>query len=96
MIVDWQREPIKDQLIHIDLKRIALDKTLRVKVRVKLLGMPVGVKSAGGILDQVMREVEIECLPADIPSHIDVDVSNLGCTACCASAICRTRTRSSI
>jgi large subunit ribosomal protein L25 len=77
MIVDWQREPIKDQLIHIDLKRIALDKALRVKVRVKLLGVPVGVKAAGGILDQVLRQVEIECLPADIPSHIDADVSNL-------------------
>jgi len=77
MIVDWQREPIKDMLIHIDLKRIALDKLLRVKVRVKLLGIPVGVRTAGGILDQVLREVEIECLPADIPSHIDVDVSNL-------------------
>ena len=77
MIVDWQREPIKDQLIHIDLKRIALDKTLRVKVRVKLLGIPVGVKASGGILDQVLREVEVQCLPADIPSHIDVDVSGL-------------------
>jgi large subunit ribosomal protein L25 len=77
MIVDWQREPIKDLLIHIDLKRIALDKLLKVSVRVKLLGTPIGVKSEGGILDQVMREVEIECLPADIPSHIDVDVSNL-------------------
>jgi large subunit ribosomal protein L25 len=77
MIVDWQREPIKDQLIHIDLKRIALDKTLKVSVRVKLLGIPVGVKTAGGILDLVLREVEIECLPADIPSHIDVDVSNM-------------------
>ena len=77
MIVDWQREPIKDQLIHIDLKRIALDKTLRVRVRVKLLGVPLGVKASGGILDQVLREVEIECLPADIPSHIDVDVCDL-------------------
>jgi large subunit ribosomal protein L25 len=77
MIVDWQREPIKDQLIHIDLKRIALDKVLRVKVRVKLMGIPVGVKAEGGILDQVLREVEIECLPADIPSHIDVDVTGL-------------------
>jgi large subunit ribosomal protein L25 len=77
MIVDWQREPINDRLIHIDLKRIALDKTLRVKVRIKLLGIPIGVKTAGGILDQVLREVEVECLPADIPSHIDVDVSNL-------------------
>jgi large subunit ribosomal protein L25 len=77
MIVDWQREPIKDQLIHIDLKRIALDKVLKVSVRVKLMGVPVGVKTEGGILDQVIREVEIECLPADIPSHIDVDVSGL-------------------
>jgi large subunit ribosomal protein L25 len=78
MIVDWQREPIKDKLIHIDLKRIALDKVLRVRVRVKLLGIPVGVKAEGGILDQVLREVEVECLPADIPGHIDVDVSELG------------------
>ena len=78
MIVDWQREPIKDKLIHIDLKRIALDKILRVRVRVKLLGIPIGVKAEGGILDQVLREVEIACLPADIPSHIDVDVSELG------------------
>jgi large subunit ribosomal protein L25 len=77
MIVDWQREPIKDQLIHIDLKRIAMDKAIRVSVRVKLLGVPLGVKAAGGILDQVLREVEVECLPGDIPSHIDVDVSNL-------------------
>jgi large subunit ribosomal protein L25 len=78
MIVDWQREPIKDMLIHIDLKRIALDKLLRARVRVKLLGIPIGVKAEGGILDQVLREVEVECLPADIPNHIDVDVSELG------------------
>ncbi|MGO9325667.1 MAG: 50S ribosomal protein L25 [Terracidiphilus sp.] len=78
MIVDFQREPIKDRLIHIDLKRIALDKALRVRVRVKLLGIPIGVKTEGGVLDQVLREVEIECLPADIPGHIDVDVSELG------------------
>jgi large subunit ribosomal protein L25 len=77
MIVDWQREPINDKLIHIDLKRIALDKALRVKVRVKLAGIPIGVRASGGILDQVLREVEIECLPADIPANIAVDVSNL-------------------
>ena len=77
MIVDWQREPIKDQLIHIDMKRIALDKPLRVSVRVKLLGTPVGVKTQGGILDQILREVTVECLPADIPGHINVDVSEL-------------------
>jgi large subunit ribosomal protein L25 len=78
MIVDFQREPIKDQLIHIDFKRIALDKVLEVRVRVKLLGVPIGVKAEGGVLDQVLREVVIECLPADIPGHIDVDVSELG------------------
>jgi large subunit ribosomal protein L25 len=78
MIVDWQYEPIRDTIIHIDLKRIAMDKLLHVSVPVKLLGIPVGVKNFGGILDQVIREVEVECLPADIPGHIDVDVSELG------------------
>ena len=77
MIVDWQYEPIKDRLIHIDLKRIAMDKAMKVQVPVVLDGIPVGVKIGGGVLDQVLREVEIECLPADIPSHINVDVSNL-------------------
>jgi len=77
MIVDWQYEPIKGNLIHIDLKRIALDKAIRVEVPIQLTGIPVGVKTQGGILDQVLREVEIECLPGDIPSHIDVDVSSL-------------------
>jgi large subunit ribosomal protein L25 len=77
MIVDWQYEPIKGTLMHIDLKRIALDKAIRVEVPIQLTGIPVGVKTQGGILDQVLREVEIECLPGDIPSHIDVDVSSL-------------------
>jgi large subunit ribosomal protein L25 len=78
MIVDWQYEPIKGKLMHIDLKRIAMDKAMRVKVPVLLEGIPVGVKMQGGILDQVLREVEIECLPGDIPSHIDMNVSSLG------------------
>jgi large subunit ribosomal protein L25 len=77
MIVDWQYEPIKGTLMHIDLKRIALDKAMRVDVPVQLTGTAVGVKLQGGILDQVMREVTIECLPGDIPSHIDVDVTNM-------------------
>jgi large subunit ribosomal protein L25 len=77
MIVDWQHEPIKGKLLHIDLKRIAMDKAMRVSVPIQLVGIPVGVKSQGGILEHVMREVEIECLPGDIPSHLDVDVSNL-------------------
>src|SRR6201992_532528 len=77
MIVDWQYEPIKGKLMHIDLKRIAMDKAMRVKVPVLLEGIPVGVKTQGGILDQVLREVEIECLPSDIPSHIDLNVTSL-------------------
>ena len=77
MIVDWQYEPLKGSLLHIDLKRIALDKVMRVEVPIQLVGVPVGVKTQGGILDQVLREVEIECLPGDIPGHIDVDVTNL-------------------
>jgi large subunit ribosomal protein L25 len=77
MIVDWQYEPIKGNLIHIDLKRIAMDKAIRVSVPIMLTGTAAGVKVQGGILDQVLREVEVECLPGDIPSHIDVDVSEL-------------------
>jgi large subunit ribosomal protein L25 len=77
MIVDWQYEPIKGALLHIDLKRIAMDKAMRVSVPVQLIGVPTGVKNQGGILEQVVREVEIECLPADIPSHLDVDVTGL-------------------
>jgi large subunit ribosomal protein L25 len=77
MIVDWQHEPIKGKLLHIDLKRIAMDKMMRVSVPIQLTGVPVGVKAQGGILEHVMREVEIECLPGDIPSHLDVDVTNL-------------------
>ncbi|HTW45444.1 MAG TPA: 50S ribosomal protein L25 [Acidobacteriaceae bacterium] len=77
MIVDWQYEPIKGSLLHIDLKRIALDKPIRVEVPIQLVGIATGVKTQGGILDQVLREIEIECLPGDIPSHIDVDVTEL-------------------
>jgi large subunit ribosomal protein L25 len=77
MIVDWQYEPIKGHLLHIDLKRIAMDKALRVNVPIILQGVPAGVKTEGGILEQMLREVEIECLPGDIPSHIDVDVTEL-------------------
>ena len=77
MVVDWQNEPIKGALLHIDLKRIAMDKTMRVSVPIQLVGVPSGVKTQGGILEHVMREVEVECLPNDIPSHLDVDVSAL-------------------
>ena len=77
MIVDWQHEPIKGKLLHIDFKRIAMDKAMRVSVPVQITGSPVGVRVGGGVLDQIMREVEIECLPGDIPDHLDVDVTDL-------------------
>jgi large subunit ribosomal protein L25 len=77
MIVDWQNEPIKGKLLHIDLKRIAMNKMMRVSVPVQLVGPPVGVKTGGGLLGQVLHEVEIECLPDNIPSHIDIDVADL-------------------
>src|SRR5271155_2316171 len=77
MITDWQYEPIKSKLLHIDLIRIAMDKKLKVSVPVHLTGVAEGVKTQGGILEQILREVEIECLPADIPSHIDADISHL-------------------
>ena len=77
MIVDWQFEPIKGKLLHIDLLRIAMDKKLTVTVPILLKGEPEGVKTQGGILEQLLREVELECLPADIPKSIEVDVSHL-------------------
>ncbi|MGA8154355.1 MAG: 50S ribosomal protein L25 [Terriglobales bacterium] len=77
MIVDWQYEPIKGHLLHVDLKRIAMDQKLRVNVPIVLKGEPAGVKQQGGILEQVAREVEIECLPGDIPAFIEADVSEL-------------------
>jgi len=77
MIVDWQHDPMYGKLLHIDLKRIAMDEQIRVQVPIHLTGEAEGVKTQGGILDQVLREVEVECLPGDIPSHIDADVSAL-------------------
>jgi len=77
MVVDWQSDPIKDRLLHVDLKRIAMDKKMRLYIPIQLKGEAPGVKTEGGILDTVMREVEIECFPSDIPAHIDVDVSGM-------------------
>ena len=77
MIVDWQYEPLKGKLLHIDLKRIAMDQKIQVSVPIHLSGEAAGVKQQGGILDQVLREVEIECMPGDIPSSLDADISEL-------------------
>jgi large subunit ribosomal protein L25 len=77
MVVDTQREPLQGRLLHVDLKRIAMDQAIRVKIPVHTLGEAAGVKLQGGILEVVTREIEIECLPAEIPEHISVDVSEL-------------------
>jgi large subunit ribosomal protein L25 len=77
LIKEFQVEPIKGKLLHADFYEVALDKALQISVHVELHGVPVGVKVQGGILDFVTRELEIECLPADIPEKIEVDVSAL-------------------
>ncbi len=77
MIIDWQHEPVRGSLIHVDLKRIAMDQKLTVNVPIVLKGEAAGVKQQGGILEQITREVEVQCLPADIPSQIEADVSEL-------------------
>src|SRR5882762_3592011 len=77
MIVDWQNDPIKDNLLHVDLKRIDLTKRIRVKVPVHTTGEPKGVKLQGGLHELITREVEIECLPDDIPEHFTVDATEL-------------------
>lgn len=77
MVVDWQHDPVKSNLLHIDLKRIDLTKRLHVKVPVHTTGDPRGVKEQGGLHEVVTREVEIECLPDEIPEQFLVDVSNL-------------------
>jgi large subunit ribosomal protein L25 len=77
ILKEFQVEPIKGRILHADFYEVALDKTLEVKVHVELTGVPVGVKVQGGILDFVTRELEVECLPTDIPEKIVVDVSEL-------------------
>ena len=77
MIVDWQSDPIRDTLLHVDLKRIDLAKRIEVKVRVQTTGDPKGVKVQGGLLEVITREVEIECLPDEIPEYFTVDVTEL-------------------
>jgi large subunit ribosomal protein L25 len=77
MIVDWQHDPIQGRLLHADLERIDLTKKLRVKVPVHTEGEPRGVKQQGGLMEVVTREIEIECLPDNIPEHLTVNVQDL-------------------
>ena len=77
IIKDLQRDPITGRLRHVDFMRVDMTHKVRVKVPVRLIGTAVGVKSQGGVLDFVHREIELECLPSIIPAHIDVDVTNM-------------------
>ena len=77
LVKQYQLDPIKDELIHVDFYRVAMDRVITVSVPVILKGEAVGVKQQGGLMDFVHREVAIECLPAEIPEHLEVDVSEL-------------------
>ena len=77
LVKDFQLDPITHEVLHVDFLKIAMDKVLRVTIPVVVHGEPKGVKQQGGILEFIRREIQIEVLPADIPEHIDVDVSEL-------------------
>ncbi|MGA9885176.1 MAG: 50S ribosomal protein L25 [Candidatus Acidiferrales bacterium] len=77
MVKDWQVDPVSNNLLHVDLLRIAMDVRMRVRVPVHTFGEPEGVKLQGGIFEMVTREVEVECLPGDIPEEFRVDISAL-------------------
>lgn len=77
MIKDFQLDPVTDEILHVDLIHIAMDKEIRVTVSFNLAGEAVGVKAEGGFVDFITREVEIECLPGNIPESIDIDISEL-------------------
>jgi large subunit ribosomal protein L25 len=75
IVKDWQVDPVSGALLHVDLYRVAMDVRMRVRVPVHTFGEPQGVKMQGGVFEMVTREVEIECLPSDIPEEFKVDVS---------------------
>ena len=77
ILKEFQLELVKGHLLHADFYEVALDKAIEVKVHVELTGTPVGVKLQGGIVDFVTRQIEVECLPGDIPDQIDVDITEL-------------------
>ena len=77
IVKDWQVDPVTGNLLHVDLLRVAMDVRMRVKVPVHTVGEPAGVKQQGGIFETVTREVEIECLPGEIPTEFKLDVSHL-------------------
>jgi large subunit ribosomal protein L25 len=77
LVKEYQLDPIDHRLLHADFYAVAMDKMLTVTVPVVLKGEPRGVKQQGGIVDFVNREIEVECLPGDIPEHVDIDISEL-------------------
>jgi large subunit ribosomal protein L25 len=77
LIREYQLDPVTHQLLHADFYRVAMDRAIQVMIPVVVRGEPAGVKQQGGILEFVRREIEIECLPGDIPEHVEVDVSEL-------------------
>jgi large subunit ribosomal protein L25 len=77
MLREYQLDPVTHHLLHADFYELAMDKAITVSVPVLVKGEPAGVKQQGGLLDFVTREIEVECLPTDIPEHIDIDVSEL-------------------
>jgi len=77
ILKDWLVDPITGNLLHVDLLRVAMDVRMKVKVPVHTFGEPAGVKVQGGIFEIVTREVEIECLPGEIPTEFKMDVSSL-------------------
>src|SRR6266513_4627650 len=77
LVKDFQLDPITHQVLHADFYRVAMDRMLQVTIPITVSGEPKGVKQQGGILEFIRREIEIECLPADIPEHVEVDVSEL-------------------
>ena len=77
MVKEYQLDPISHALLHLDFYQLAMDKMLTVTVPVLIKGVPKGVKTEGGLLDFVTREIQVQSLPTDIPEHIDVDVSEL-------------------
>src|SRR5215510_9033528 len=78
ILKSWQVDPIKENFLHADFYRIAMDVALRVTVPLAVRGEARGVKTEGGILEMVIRTIEVECLPSDIPERIEVDVADLG------------------
>jgi large subunit ribosomal protein L25 len=77
MLKDVQINPVTDELTHLDLIEISMDKPVRVSVPIELVGEPVGVKTEGGVVDFLLRELDVECLPREIPESIKIDISNL-------------------